>query len=55
MVCFNRVTWRNNRTGDAAVVERLDKAYSNIDWREDFPQAMVFHEPAIGSDHSPIL
>lgn len=50
-----RFTWRNNRTGDAAVMERLDKAYANIDRREDFPQAMVFHEPAIGSDHSPIL
>ncbi|KAF7113154.1 hypothetical protein RHSIM_RhsimUnG0155100 [Rhododendron simsii] len=50
-----RFTWRNNRTGDAVVMERLDKAYANIDWREDFPQAMVFHEPAIGSDHSPIL
>ncbi|KAF7149622.1 hypothetical protein RHSIM_Rhsim02G0229500 [Rhododendron simsii] len=48
-------TWRNNRVGADAVLERLDKAYTNLVGREAFPQAMVFHESAIGSDHCPII
>ncbi|KAG5516346.1 hypothetical protein RHGRI_037157 [Rhododendron griersonianum] len=50
--CF---TWWNKRVGAEAVMERLDKAYANIEGREAFPQAMVFHDSAIGSDHCPIL
>ncbi|KAF7140564.1 hypothetical protein RHSIM_Rhsim06G0091800 [Rhododendron simsii] len=47
-------TWRNNRVGLEAVMGRLDKAFANIEGRQAFPQAMVFHDSAIGSDHCPI-
>ncbi|KAG5546513.1 hypothetical protein RHGRI_018630 [Rhododendron griersonianum] len=47
-------TWRNNRVGSDAMMECLDKAYANIEGRGAFPQAMVFHDSAIGSDHCPI-
>ncbi|CAN1221989.1 hypothetical protein LINGRAPRIM_LOCUS458 [Linum grandiflorum] len=47
-------TWSNGRQGNDHIKERLDRAISNNSWRILFDRAIVFHEPAIGSDHCPI-
>lgn len=50
--CF---TWRNNRSGDSFIMERIDMAFANSKWRELYDKAMIFVEPAIGSDHNPLI
>ncbi|KAH7855899.1 hypothetical protein Vadar_030351 [Vaccinium darrowii] len=50
-----KFTWRNNRSGDKFIMERLDMAFANSKWRELHDKAMVFIEPAIGSDHNPLI
>ncbi|KAG5533571.1 hypothetical protein RHGRI_027682 [Rhododendron griersonianum] len=47
-------TWRNNRYGDNFIMERIDMAFANAQWRELHDRAMVFVEAAIGSD-SPLV
>ncbi|BFG35444.1 hypothetical protein CerSpe_217180 [Prunus speciosa] len=44
-----KFTWTNKR-----VLERLDRAISNVKWRRLFPDANVRHLPRTKSDHSPI-
>lgn len=36
-------------------MERIDMAFANFKWREIYDKAMVFVEPAIGSDHNPLV
>ncbi|KAF7151544.1 hypothetical protein RHSIM_Rhsim02G0152800 [Rhododendron simsii] len=50
-----RFTWRNNRSEDSFIMERIDMAFANSKWREMYAKAMVFMEAAIGSDHNPIM
>ncbi|KAF7135807.1 hypothetical protein RHSIM_Rhsim08G0119400 [Rhododendron simsii] len=50
-----RFTWRNNRNADGFIMERIDLAFANLEWREKFDTALVFVETAIGSDHSPLV
>ncbi|KAH7840676.1 hypothetical protein Vadar_020103 [Vaccinium darrowii] len=50
-----RFTWRNNRIGEDFIMERIDMAFANAKWREMFDKAMVFVEPAVGSDHNPLV
>ncbi|KAH7861946.1 hypothetical protein Vadar_032900 [Vaccinium darrowii] len=50
-----KFTWRNNRSGENFIMERLDMAFANSKWREIHDKAMVFIEPAIGSDHNPLV
>lgn len=48
-------TWTNNRKEKEAIYERLDKAFCNLQWRDNFPQAEVWNLPILISDHSPII
>lgn len=50
-----RFTWRNNRTEGGFIMERIDLAFANMEWREKFDTALVFVEAAIGSDHNPLV
>ncbi|KAG5537913.1 hypothetical protein RHGRI_025114 [Rhododendron griersonianum] len=50
-----KFTWRNNRRDDAFIMERIDMAFANADWREMHEHAMVLVEAAIGSDHNPLI
>ncbi|KAH7851462.1 hypothetical protein Vadar_011960 [Vaccinium darrowii] len=50
-----KYTWRNNRRGEDFIMERIDLAFANSKWRELYDKAMVFVEPAIGSNHNPLL
>lgn len=50
-----RFTWRNNRTEGGFIMERIDLAFANLEWREKFDTALVFVEAAIGSDHNPLV
>lgn len=48
-------TWSNKRNGLANIQQRLDRGVANSDWCTLFPKASIFHLPAIGSDHSPLI
>ncbi|XP_028098516.1 uncharacterized protein LOC114298184 [Camellia sinensis] len=50
-----RMTWMNNRHGLANIIERLDRAMCNSDWRTMFPEAIVRVLPRTYSDHSPLI
>lgn len=39
--CAHAYTWNNKRAGKANIQERLDRAFTNGDWRTMFPQAVV--------------
>lgn len=43
-------TWRRGTT-----LARLDRALCNQGWLDLFPDASVFHQAQINSDHRPIL
>uniref|UniRef100_A0A2N9HT90 CCHC-type domain-containing protein n=1 Tax=Fagus sylvatica TaxID=28930 RepID=A0A2N9HT90_FAGSY len=51
----NPYTWTNKRHNFANIKERLDRAFSNTEWRTTFPKASVYHFPATTSDHNPII
>ena len=51
----NKFTWRNGRSGEAFVQERLDRACAAIEWRALFPSNNVVHLQASYSDHDPIM
>lgn len=40
---------------DGFIMERIDLAFANLEWREKFDTTLVFVESAIGSDHSPLV
>ncbi|XP_048498238.1 uncharacterized protein LOC125496736 [Beta vulgaris subsp. vulgaris] len=48
-------TWTNNRVNKDAIYERIDKAFCNEEWRENFPDAEVWNLPILLSDHSPLI
>lgn len=48
-------TWSNNRLGDGIIYERLDRVYCSGDWRDCFPNAVVWNLPILISDHGPII
>ncbi|KAL7162143.1 hypothetical protein ACSBR2_042591 [Camellia fascicularis] len=50
-----RLTWTNNRQGLANIMERLDRAMCNEDWRTMFPEATIQVIPRTYSDHSPLI
>ncbi|KAF7131590.1 hypothetical protein RHSIM_Rhsim09G0083100 [Rhododendron simsii] len=50
-----RFTWRNNRAEGGFIMERIDMAFANMEWRERFDTALVFVEIAVGFDHNPLL
>ncbi|KAH7855081.1 hypothetical protein Vadar_021032 [Vaccinium darrowii] len=50
-----KFTWRNRRTDEGLIMERLDMAFANSKWRETFDKALVFVENVVGSDHNPLV
>ncbi|XP_048491564.1 uncharacterized protein LOC125492868 [Beta vulgaris subsp. vulgaris] len=52
---FNQYTWTNNRKDNEVIYERIDKVFSNNQWRDLFPDAEVWNLPIVISDHSPIV
>lgn len=48
-------TWTNNRSNEEAIYERIDKAFSNSDWRNSYPNAETWNLPILLSDHIPII
>lgn len=38
-------TWKNNREGKDLIIERLDKALCNSQWKSDFPNSTVINLP----------
>lgn len=51
--CGNLFTWSNMQSGQARVMERIDKAVCNKEWALDFPNSNWLHSPFKGSDHRP--
>ena len=48
-------TWTNKRMQPFNIKERLDRVLVDSSWRSTFPNSVVSHLPAIGSNHCPIL
>jgi hypothetical protein len=51
----NPFTWSNKRSSLANIKERLNRAFSNSEWRLLFPNATLLHYPATSSDHNPLI
>lgn len=51
----NSYAWANNGYGLAYVAIRLDRAFVNAYWMDNFDDPMVTHLPRLSSDHSPLL
>ncbi|CAN1136858.1 Transposon TX1 uncharacterized 149 kDa protein [Linum perenne] len=49
-----RNTWTNFQLGEDNIKERLDRGLCTVEWRNRFEKAILYHEPMIGSDHSPL-
>ena len=50
-----KFTWSNCHDVSSLIMERLDRALANPDWRILFPEATVSHLTRTHSDHCPIL
>ncbi|XP_021766729.1 uncharacterized protein LOC110731172 [Chenopodium quinoa] len=48
-------TWTNNRFDVDSTFERLDKAYANSSWVQEYPDIAVIHHPNLFSDHAAII
>ncbi|KAL4304565.1 hypothetical protein GQ457_10G010000 [Hibiscus cannabinus] len=48
-------TWSNRRIEDNSILEKIDRIFFNISWSSNFKKALGIIEPAVGSDHSPIV
>ncbi|KAL4319186.1 hypothetical protein GQ457_18G018140 [Hibiscus cannabinus] len=48
-------SWINQRSDEEAIMEKLDRFLFNLAWSEMFNKATGFLEPAIGSDHCPLV
>lgn len=51
----NTFTWSNKRNDASVIFERIDRALGNDRWLDCFPNCIVYHLLAFGSDHCPIL
>ncbi|KAK8546726.1 hypothetical protein V6N12_027496 [Hibiscus sabdariffa] len=47
--------WSNRRVDDEAILEKLDRIMFNVSWSSIFGNAIGCFEPAIGSDHCPVV
>ena len=47
----NKFTWSNKRWGKGSIRERLDRGIASVDWRMNFPRAVIYHLGEINSDH----
>ena len=50
-----KFTWVNKREVGRFIQERLDRGFTNIDWRDLYPEAAVHHLACTYSDHCPVL
>ncbi|KAK4284257.1 hypothetical protein QN277_001112 [Acacia crassicarpa] len=50
----SKYTWCNKR-GGALVRERIDRALGNIEFRNEFEHAVVFHVDLVGLDHHALV
>lgn len=50
-----RFTWMNNREENDLVMERLDRAFANIEWINLYPSYSLRNLPIIRSNHGLIL
>ncbi|KAK9016939.1 hypothetical protein V6N11_079431 [Hibiscus sabdariffa] len=48
-------TWSNMRTNDNTILKKIDRILFHVKWSLLFNKAPSFVEPAIGSDHNPIV
>ncbi|KAL4302064.1 hypothetical protein GQ457_10G006820 [Hibiscus cannabinus] len=48
-------TWRNMRSNNNEIVERLDKILISNEWSLAFPKAIGIIEAAVASNHNPII
>lgn len=48
-------TWTNNREGENLIMERLDRAFCNSQWKGDHLNALLTNLPIFLSDHSPLI
>ncbi|KAK8593739.1 hypothetical protein V6N12_045814 [Hibiscus sabdariffa] len=48
-------TWSNQRSNEATILEKLDRALSSIEWNCLYPRAIAVIDVAIASDHSPTV
>lgn len=51
----NPFKWSNRRDNDSVIFQRIDRALGNDRWFDCFPDCIVYHLIALGSDHCPIL
>lgn len=50
-----KYTWLNKQDGRAQVMERIDKALCNGEWRNLFSHSHLMHENLVASDHRPLI
>nr|POF10214.1 hypothetical protein CFP56_14152 [Quercus suber] len=50
-----RFTWMNNREEDDFVMERLDRAFTSVDWANIYPLYSLRNLPIVKYDHDPII
>ena len=50
-----KFTWMNKRENEGFVMERLDRAFANVDWVKSYPQYSLHNLPIVDFDHGPIL
>uniref|UniRef100_A0A2N9GX50 CCHC-type domain-containing protein n=1 Tax=Fagus sylvatica TaxID=28930 RepID=A0A2N9GX50_FAGSY len=50
-----KYTWTNGQPVSSLIMQRLDRAWANSEWRTFFPEAFVSHLTHTHSDHWPIL
>ena len=50
-----KYTWSRYNQGSTRIAKRLDRAFGDVSWRNQFPEAFVTNLPRLHSDHSPIL
>lgn len=50
-----KFTWCNNRKGRQRIISKVDRAFCNNEWENQFLDWRVRALPRIGSDHSPLF
>ena len=50
-----KFTWTSNPRNDFITRERIDRLLVNWEWRQMFPNAILYAIPPVSSDHSPLI
>ena len=50
-----KYTWMNKREDESFVMERLDSAFTSVDWIYSYPQYALHNQPILRPDHGAIL